>query len=169
MAWDEEREELDKLLKVDRYKLETQWEEQTELFRVWARRLTTTSIQVEKKKRELDRLYCLLDTKARKFRAGDKFTEAVIKTDVILNPEYKDQQDSLDELMADAAELKTDLESILQRKASLEHEVKLYGQEYFSKPFASEKDREKYTEDSTKNRIRQKINSIPDSSIKRTK
>lgn len=169
MTWEDEREELDKKLKVDRYKLETQWEEQTELFRTWAKRLTTVSIQVEKKKRELDRLYCLLDTKARRFRNGEKFTEAVIKTDITLNTEYIDAQDALDNLQADMAELKTDVQSILERKSALEHEVKLYGQEYFSKPFASEKDREVYKQDSTKTRIREKINSIPDTSIKRTK
>lgn len=142
---------------ADKTKLDTQWEEQSNLYRYWAKKMYSAQKEVDDQKKELERLSARLDREARKKRAGDKFTEAVIKTDVLLNKEYIEAEDLLSDLQEKVSEIKVELEAIHIRKAALENLVKLYGQEYFSIPIISDSEKERFSEEKTKETIKRKM------------
>lgn len=143
---------------ADKRILDTQWEEQSNLFRHWARKLALKLKEVDDQKTNMERIGYEMDRVFRAKRAGEKFTEAVIKADVSLNSKYMQEQNTLSELQGELGMLKAEIESLHQRKSALENLVKLHGQEYFSVPFVSEPERERHNTKKTKEIIRRKIN-----------
>lgn len=150
----------EEMFPIDKYSLDDEWAGQPELFRVYAQSAADWQTEVDTKKDDLEVLRAELDARYREEMdaAGKKVTEAVISSLIVRTEDFQKAQKELRVSQNKLMSVKATVTALDQRKAALENLVRLYGQEYFSKPTVSDREREMYTTTKVTRTTRDKLN-----------
>ena len=132
---------------IDKHALDEEWMNQPTLYQFWSKKLGKAQTLVGQWKDHLEFKKAELDKQIRgDFKiSGEKFTETSLLSSILTHDEYQAALGSYNDALSDMRELSAIVASLDQRKTALENLVKLYGQQYFSNPYVSDKDKENFT------------------------
>jgi len=145
---------------IDRMQLDNEWTDQHEVFRHYSQLLADALDTVDRAKCSLERTKARLDgvIRAQYAGSGTKTTEAGVAAAILQHEEMIEAENEYLDAQKVMRELKADVASLDQRKSSLENLVKLHGQEYFSVPVVSDKERVDFKKANVNAAIRRKLN-----------
>jgi hypothetical protein len=134
-------DQTENFLAIDLNELEREWTEQPTLYHKWARKLAKARLAMDEKKAELELIVADLDSEIRahpkKFKLGEKVTEASIKHAILAEEVYTDGVAALNNARYEVNVLEAGVTALEHRKRALEKCVDLYGMDYFSVPRTS--------------------------------
>lgn len=125
-------------LKINRYKLEDEAENQPSLFYHYSEEATTAREERDKAKAKLKEIEgrISLDYRSGKRVTEAKITENSISAAVDIDPEVIDARNKFLQAEAELGKATAAEEAMQQRKAMIGHLVQLYTMQYYSKPSA---------------------------------
>lgn len=152
-----EPEELPDYKEIDLSRLEWEWVQQPRLFERAARKLAdakrdleTTKVEVELVKAEVE-----LDVRNHPKNHGlIKVTEKSIAAAVVLSDEYRSALQTQNRAKYRVDIFQVRVTTLEHKKKALENVVDLYGQQYFSKPKASDKANRELDQEHRRNQFR---------------
>lgn len=142
---------------IDLNRLEEEWQNQPKIFFKVSCQLTAAERKESKLKASREVIKADIAAKMRKAPSKyglEKATEAAINSKMMTQDPYVKAQNLLLDKRYRVGILRSAIFALNHRKAALENEVKLHGQNYFSKPQATDSDSQSYIDESSKKRNR---------------
>lgn len=134
------------LLDINRNALEEECQDQPKMVFEWVEQAAVAARRVKEAKNKLKLVEAQLILKIRadpqEYGIVGKVTESGINSAVILHPSYQQAQDAVIQAEYDSDVVDGMIKALNDRRSQLENLVKLYGQQYWSKPRIAEEDRE---------------------------
>jgi hypothetical protein len=123
-------------LRIDRYDLHNEWEQQPFLFMKYAQMAAEadTASKRAKEKMEVTEAELYLTLRKEKELSKEKFTEASLKAEIKVQDEYQKVFIHYTTVVETQKILSAAVEAFMQRKSALENMVKLYLNNYFAHP-----------------------------------
>jgi hypothetical protein len=134
-------DEFEQDASLDKYNLDTDWEEQPKLFKKWSDRWAYAQAASDLSKEAVEQKMSELDAEIRdpltwgEFFPDKKMTEAGIINWIKGNEEYQQAVRDRIEAQKIANLRKGDMMAMSQKKDAIEGLTQLHGQQYFSKPY----------------------------------
>jgi hypothetical protein len=134
-------------LAIDENELDKEWQEQPSLYYKWSRKLAKARLRLDEAKSNLELVYADLDAeiraKPKKYKLGEKVTEAAVKQCILVQEEYTDAVSKLNQCRYRVNVLEAGVTALEHRKRALEKAVDLLAMDHWAEPRTSnEKGRE---------------------------
>lgn len=145
---------------IDKNRLDEEWLRHHAIYRHYLGLLREANDEVDNCKKHLNRMSAKLDgiVRGNLSQIHTKVTEAMVNAGIIQQRDYCLSEEKLKEANQKMQDLKDDVAALDIRKSALENLVRLYGQEYFSVPYATEKEKEQFKSARVNTTIRRKLN-----------
>lgn len=152
-------------LRIDRYDLHNEWEQQPFLFMKYAKMAAEadTASKRTKEKMEVTEAELYLTLRKEKELSKEKFTEASLKAEIKVQDEYQKIYSEYLQSLETQKILSAAVEAFVQRKSALENMVKLYLNNYFAHPSEPKK------ENSVQESLKEKLGNKKETTKKRRK
>jgi len=138
-------------LDINEHELDKEWIEQPRLYHKYARKLADARLAFDEAKANLDLVSADLDNKIRESPEDydlEKVTEPGIKNCVLLQDEYREAIQALNDARHEVNVLEAAVSALDHRKRALEKLVDLFAMDYFAEPKTPKTSRAKeYVED----------------------
>lgn len=130
-------------LSVDKYHLDTEWENYPDIYDKWGRRLADAIFDRDSAKDNLDLIRAELDADIRQSPSEfgiERLTESAIQAAITLELKYKQARIKLNRKQRAVNRLTSGLKAVSSKKTALENEVRLYLGNYFSEAVMADSD-----------------------------
>lgn len=126
-------------LMIDPEMLDVEWLKQPQYFFKYSEKYAESQMEYSRAKENLNvvRAEVYSEIVEQAIAKGDKKpTEAMIESQILLHPKYKESSENLRQISFESDILQSAVRAFEQRKTALENLVKLHGASYFSSPSA---------------------------------